>query len=54
MVIMNTNRLQRSREAARNHRANIQKSLEHRIEVAKARGDEQLIRQLEVEARYYN
>lgn len=31
------------------HRANIQKRLEHRLEVARAKGDENLIRLLEAE-----
>lgn len=48
------NRQQRFQEATKTHRANIQKSLEHRLEVAKAKGDETLIRQLEAEAKYYN
>lgn len=36
------------------HRASILKSLEHRLEVAKANGDENLTRQLEAEKRNYN
>lgn len=35
------------------HRSNILKSLEHRIQVARARGDENLIRILEREQQYY-
>jgi len=31
------------------HRANIQKRLEHRLEVARAKGDENLVRALEAE-----
>ncbi|WP_168192353.1 hypothetical protein [Chroococcidiopsis sp. TS-821] len=46
--------LQRFRNAAETHRANIQKSLEHRLQVAKAKGDEKLIQQLEAEKNYYN
>lgn len=45
---------QRFQEATRNHQANIQRSLEHRLEVARAKGDENLVRQLEAEAKYYN
>ena len=41
-------------QSAQTHRANIQRSLEHRLEVARAKGDETLIRQLEQEKRYYN
>jgi hypothetical protein len=33
------------------HRANIQKRLEHRLEVARSNGDENLIRTLEAEMR---
>lgn len=36
-------------EAARAHKENIQNSLLHRLQVAKARGDERLIHQLEDE-----
>lgn len=36
------------------HRVNILKSLEHRLQVAQAQGDEKLIRQLETEKSYYN
>jgi len=32
------------------HQANIRRNLEHRLEVAKARGDQSLIRQLQVES----
>lgn len=46
--------LQRFQQAAAAHRANIQKSLEHRLQVARAKGDAQLIRQLEAEKQYYN
>lgn len=31
------------------HRANIQKRLEHRLEVARANGDQNLVRMLEAE-----
>jgi hypothetical protein len=36
------------------HRVNILKSLEHRLEVARAKGDRDLIRQLEAEKSYYS
>lgn len=42
------------KKASETHRTNIQKSLEHRLEVARAKGDETLIRQLEAEYNYYN
>lgn len=48
------NTLQRFQQVAQTHRANIQKSLEHRLQVARAKGDERLIRQLEAEKNYYN
>ncbi|MEH2242499.1 arginine synthesis PII-interacting regulator PirA [Nostoc sp.] len=49
---MNQSRLQRARKAQEAHRENIQRNLEHRLQVARAKGDEQLIRQLEAESRY--
>jgi hypothetical protein len=52
--VMNRNRIQRFQKAVKTHRASIQKSLEHRLEVARAKGDENLIRQLEAEKNYYN
>lgn len=51
---MNNNRQQRLSEAARNHHLSIQRSLHHRMEVAQARGDENLMRQLQAESKYYN
>lgn len=35
------------------HRQNIQRNIEHRLEVARAKGDERLIRQLEAELRQF-
>ena len=49
---MNTNRLNKSQNLAAAHRANLKKNLEHRLEVARAKGDETLIRMLEQEASY--
>jgi hypothetical protein len=37
------------REAAEAHRINIQRSIQHRIEVARSQGNDQLLRQLEDE-----
>jgi hypothetical protein len=37
------------REAAEAHRSNIQQSVQHRIEVARSQGNDQLLRQLEDE-----
>jgi hypothetical protein len=51
---MNDNRQQRRQEAVSTHRLNIQKSLEHRLQVARAKGDENLLRQLEAESKYYS
>jgi hypothetical protein len=50
--MFNRNRDQVHKEAAFNHRQNLIKSLEHRLEVARAKGDETLVRQLEAEAKY--
>lgn len=53
MFTMNKNR-QNKQNTTATHRDNIQKSLQHRIEVARANGDETLVRQLEAEANYFN
>lgn len=52
--MVNKNMPQRFQAAVKTHRANIQTSLEHRLEVARAKGNEDLIRQLEAEQNYYN
>ncbi|AVZ29600.1 hypothetical protein PN465_00755 [Nodularia spumigena CS-584] len=49
---MTRNKLQAMSQAQETHRVNIQKSLEHRLQVAKAKSDEQLIHQLEAEIKY--
>jgi hypothetical protein len=54
MTVMNTNRQQRFQQAAQTHRVSIQRSLEHRLQVARAKGDENLIQQLQAEMNYYN
>ncbi|GAC1463305.1 MAG: hypothetical protein NVS2B14_11200 [Chamaesiphon sp.] len=54
MSIMNRTRQDSLKKAAAAHRDNIQKSLQHRLEIARAKGDENLIRQLEAEASYFN
>ncbi|WP_016951463.1 hypothetical protein [Anabaena sp. PCC 7108] len=51
---MSRDRLQTVQKAEEAHRQNIQKSLEHRLEVAKAKSDEKLIRQLEAEMATYS
>ncbi len=48
---MNINR-QELKQTAQTHRANVQKNLQRRLEVARANGDQALIRQLEEEAQY--
>ncbi|MEA5533781.1 hypothetical protein [Crocosphaera sp. XPORK-15E] len=40
-------------EADQIHRANMLKSLEHRLEVARSKGNQSLIQQLEAEKAYY-
>lgn len=52
--LMSQNRLQAANQARQMHRLNIQRNIEHRLEVAKARGDERLVRQLEAEIRYFS
>ena len=46
---MLTTKVEAAKKARELHRQNIQKSVEHRLQVAKAKGDEKLIRQLEAE-----
>ncbi len=48
------NRQQRQIEALRTHRLSIQRSLQHRLEVARAKGDKTLVNLLETEAKIYN
>ena len=51
---MNKDMQRRSQKAAETHRVNIQRSLQHRLEVATAKGNQDLIRQLQAEMNYYN
>jgi hypothetical protein len=51
---MANNKLQSVRNAQETHKQNIQRSLEHRLQVARATGDENLVRQLEIEMTYYS
>lgn len=50
--MLNRNRRQILTETAQMHRENLQKNLERRLEAARAKGDEQLVRLLEAEATY--
>lgn len=50
--MMNKNRQDRVTKAASVHQESLRKSLQHRLEVARAQGNEALIRQLEKEAAY--
>ncbi len=52
MFAVNKNSHNKAQNLAAVHRANLQRNLEHRLEVARANGDETLIRQLEQEASY--
>lgn len=47
--MMNRNRREELQKTAETHRANIEKRLQHRLEVARAKGDQNLIRLLEAE-----
>lgn len=49
---MNKNRNIQAQQAAAAHRDSLKRSLQHRLEVARAKGDEALVRQLEAEASY--
>jgi hypothetical protein len=48
------NRQQRKLESLKTHRLSIQNSLQRRLEVARAKGDETLVHLLQIEAEYYN
>ncbi len=49
---MNKNRQETLKNAALKYRESLRKSLERRLESARASGNESLIRQLEAEANY--
>jgi len=51
---MSQSRLQIARKAKETHRVNIQKNLEHRLQVARSQGNESLVRQLEAEMKYFS
>lgn len=53
-LTMNRNRQQAAKQAAEVHRQNIQRSVQRRLEVARAKGDENLVRQLEAEMNHFN
>ncbi len=48
---MNKN-LEAIKQVSATHRENLRKNLQHRLEVARAKGDQQLVAQLEAEASY--
>ncbi|MBW4513569.1 MAG: hypothetical protein KME64_45005 [Scytonematopsis contorta HA4267-MV1] len=50
---MITNRQEAARLADKAHRQNILKGLEHRLKVARDKGDENLIRHLEAEIKHF-
>ncbi len=52
MLFRNQERRAAMQKAAEMHRENLRKNLERRLELARARGDEGLVRQLEAEANY--
>jgi hypothetical protein len=52
MFIMNKNRQQTITQATQAHRDTLRKNIQRRLEVARAKGDEVLVRQLEAEAQY--
>ncbi|MEA5535536.1 hypothetical protein [Crocosphaera sp. XPORK-15E] len=49
---MNKNSKETLTEAIQAHRESLRKSLQHRLEVARASNNEKLLRQLEAEAAY--
>jgi hypothetical protein len=52
LFLMNNKRQQSIQQAQAAHRATLLKSLQHRLEVARANGNEALVRLLEEEASY--
>ncbi|MEC4811877.1 MAG: hypothetical protein SAK29_01130 [Scytonema sp. PMC 1069.18] len=51
---MRRNRLEVTNQAREAHKLNIKRTLEHRLNVAREKGDENLIRQLEAEMKYFS
>jgi hypothetical protein len=47
------NRMEAANKAQEAHKQSILRSLEHRLEVARAKGDDNLVRQIEAEIRYF-
>lgn len=47
------NRMEAAQKAREAHQVNIKINLERRLQVARANGDEDLIRQLEAEMQYF-
>lgn len=52
MSMLNKKRQEKVTKAAEAHRVTLHKNLQRRLEVARASGDENLLRQLEAEASY--
>jgi hypothetical protein len=52
MSIVNNNRQQVLIKAAEAHRETLRKNIQRRLDAARVKGDETLIRQLEAEAQY--
>lgn len=50
---MTTNRVEAIKQADKTHQESVIKTLQHRLEVAKDKGDQDLVRQLEAEMSYY-
>jgi hypothetical protein len=49
---MALNKLQSTQSVQKVHQQNIRKNIEHRLEVARSKGDENLVSQLEAEIKY--
>lgn len=50
--VMNNQRQETLKNANLSHRESMRKSLNNRIEAARAKGDDKLVKQLEAEAKY--
>ena len=50
--MMNNKRKNTLKNASSSHRENMRRSLNNRLEAARAKGNEKLVKQLEAEAKY--
>lgn len=51
---MSKHKIETTKKTREAHQSNIRRSIEHRLEVARAKSDENLIRLLEAEMKYFS